>query len=626
MKKINKIFTAFVTLVSVSSMMISCKKDFLGVAEQLAPEINIDSVFKTPNLTRSFYANIFTGMPNSSNIIFNPNYNIGAFDNPWAGMTDELKIAQGALRDYSINGYNADNAQFQRWTTCYRLIRQANLFLENAHEIPKAGDADYIDATEINKMKAVARFFRAYYHYLLFEQYGPIPIMNYAENPDNKVLSYSRSSVDEVVSFIEKELTAVIPELDDVAPRPEERSVPTKAVALAVKAKLMVYAASPLYNGGYSSALQLRNIDGKQLFPQADPTKWNKALNAVEEFINFANGKYTLFKKFNPDGTYNPDWSLYELFINVDENKEVIWASPVSSWGNIGQDGTERRIMPRTERGGFASIGVLQELVDAFFMNDGLSIKESPLYKETGFSSVGDDNTGRTEPGTFNMYVHREPRFYQTVFFQDRKWHISNNKVQFHAGSGNDRSNPNNPYTGYLLYKRAAKNVYNQGTYPRTQYRPSIIFRLADFYLLYAEVLNEVNPNDDKILHYIDLVRERAGIPKLADIKPGIKGNKSAQREAIIAERRVELCTEGQRYFDVRRWMIAGRSDAQGGGRQGGDFHGMNMYSKELTTDGYFKRTTIETRTFTENMYLYPIPLSEIQKSVGGLLVQNPGW
>jgi hypothetical protein len=249
-----------------------------------------------------------------------------------------------------------------------------------------------------------------------------------------------------------------------------------------------------------------------------------------------------------------------------------------------------------------------------------LPITESPLYKENGFSVAGDDPSGRTEVGTFKMWINRDPRFYQTVFYQNRRWPISNNQIQFQKGSGNDNSAADNPYTGYLLYKRLARNVRNEGTNPRSQYRPSIIFRLAEFYLLYAEACNEVNPNDPNIFIYLDKIRDRAGIPKLSVIKPGLLGNKDALRKAIQAESRVELCTEGQRYFDVRRWMIAD----QPGNMQGGPFTGMNMNSNQLTIGGFYTRTTFETRIFNRSMYLYPIPLNEIQKSK--LLVQNPLW
>jgi hypothetical protein len=402
-----------------------------------------------------------------------------------------------------------------------------------------------------------------------------------------------------------------------------DRLVPTKGVALALKAKLLVYAASPLFNGGFNEALQLKNKDGKQLFPAADPTKWQTAKTALEDFLNFANGKYSLFKLYT-NGVYNPDTTLYSLFIETNNNPEIIWANNNTSWGALNGEGNDRRCTPRSERNGFAGLGVTQELVDAFFMIDGKSIQTSPLYSETGFSVAGDDPSGRTTAGTYRMFINREPRFYQTVMYQNRKYHISNNPIQFQKGSGNDNSVGDNPYTGYLLYKRLPRNTRNEGSNPQSQYRPAIIFRLAEFYLLYAEACNEVNASDPNILTYLDMIRDRAGIPKLSVINPGLLGNQTALRQAIQAERRVELCTEGQRYFDVRRWMIAENSVGQGGQTLA---TGMNMSSNVINATGtgtFFNRTTVENRVFMRSMYLYPIPQSEILKSK--LLVQNPLW
>lgn len=615
-----KILLGLVLAVSLGS----CKKNFLGVSDQLAPELTMEKVFSNPVLARQFYYNVFSGMPNSSLMILDGSYSgVTGLQNPWPAISDELKAAHNNVKTVAANGYNAGTADFGRWVSLYRLIRQANLFLEHGRAIPQTGISEFISEEDMQAMKNVAKFFRAYYHYLLFEQYGPIPIMDKAADPSNPNLDFARNSVDEVVKFISDELDAVLPGLGDVATDPNFRTVPTKGVALAVKAKLLVYAASPLFNGGFAEALQLKNPDGKQLFPVAKAEKWEKAKVALENFLNYANGRYELFKlNTGPGGAYNPDESLYRLFIDIDGNKEIIWANPIQSWGAVNGEGTDRRCAPRVDVSGFASLGVTQELVDDFFMNDGLPITESPLYKEDGFAAVGDDPTGRTEVGTFKMWINREPRFYQTVFYQGRKWHLLNKEVTFHKGGNTDNSAGDNPYTGYLLYKRIARNVLNQGSFPRSQFRPSIIFRLAEFYLLYAEACNEVNPNDPKIFEYLDKVRERAGIPKLSVIKPGLLGNKEQLRAAVQRESRVELCTEGQRYFDVRRWMIAEKPLGQGG--QAGAAQGMDMNSSSLTVGGFFKRTTFENRVFTKSMYLYPIPLSEIQKSK--LLVQNPLW
>lgn len=611
----------FITMLIIS--MQSCKKNYLGVSEQLAPELTTEVVFSNPALVRQYYANIFSGMPNTSFICIDQNSGgtMTGLNNPWTSMSDETKAAQGNSKNIAANGYNSGSALFGRWIQLYKLIRQANVFMTNAKATPKSSATDFISEEDAVKMKNVARFFRAYYHYLLFEEYGPVPIMDKPVDPSSVDLDFARNSVDEVVNFISSELTATVPGLDDVPLNSSVASVPTKGVALAVKAKLLVIAASPLYNGGFPEAMALKNKDGKSLFPAANASKWQTAKIALEEFLTFANGKFDLFKlNTGPGGTYNPDESLYRLFIDVDNNKEIIWANATTTWGTVNGDGTDRRLTPRTERTGFAGVGVTQELVDAFPMIDGLPINESPLYSENGFSVAGEDPSGRTDVGTFRMWVKRDPRFYQTVFYQNRKWPISNAVVQFQKGSGNDNSAADNPYTGYLLYKRFARNVRNEGTNPTSQFRPAIIFRLAEFYLLYAEACNEVNPGDPNIFVYLDKVRERAGIPKLSVIKPALLGDKTGLRKAIQAESRVELATEGQRYFDVRRWMIAD----QAGSMQGGPTTGMNMNSTQLTIGGFYTRTTFETRIFNRAMYLYPLPLTEVQKSK--LLVQNPLW
>ena len=281
MKLYNKIHIAILFL--LVAIATSCSKDYLDVSDELAGEITMEQVFSMPSNVRQFHRNIFTGIPNSSCMIFGTDYAMDGLDNPWAGATDELKMAQGTLRNLTSNGYNAGNAPFHRWNILYRLIRQANLFLENAKVIPQSGSADYIDEAELAKMKAQARFLRAYYHYLLFELYGPIPIMKTAADPNSSDLDFSRNSVDEVVSFIDTELTEVAGQLNDKETADAFLALPTKGVALAVKAKLWIYAASPLLNGGYAEALAIKNPeDGKKIFPEFDNTKWQKALNAYK--------------------------------------------------------------------------------------------------------------------------------------------------------------------------------------------------------------------------------------------------------------------------------------------------------------------------------------------------------
>src|SRR5690625_1987872 len=605
-------------LLIISGIVSSCS-DFLDVSKELAEQRSYESIFSNPEDTRRWLMNAYVGIPDPTNI-----FSSNGYGHPWPILSDELDL-NAQPTDWNIEQITSSHFRAHRWNNYWLYIRQANVFLERAVVIPPSGDADYIDESELVFLKAQARFLRAYYHYLLFELYGPIPIMDYLTSPEDMNIDYARNSVDEVVQFIYEELTAVAeelrdPNLGDV----NTLAIPTRGTALAVRAKLMVYAASPLFNGGYDAALKITNHDGKRLFPDYDASKWQQALDACKSFIDYANsGHYELYKELDSNGSIDPDRSIYELHNSF--NKEIIFARSSVNWGSVsGPSGFDGLSLPRGARGGTQGTGhlsVLQELVDDFFMMDGLDILESPLYPEEGFTSdASEDLTGNTETGTFRMYINREPRFYQSVFFNGRKWHIGGEQILFNKGGNSDNRVPNHAKTGYISYKRLHRSVYNEGTHPKSMYRPGILMRLADLYLLYAEALNEVNPSDPDVITYIDLVRERAGIPLLENVKPEIMGNKELQREAIRHERRIELATEGQRYFDVRRWMIAENTPGEGG--QGGDFHGMNMDAENL--EGFYTRTVIETRRWDERMYLAPIHINEMQNS--NLLVQNPGY
>jgi hypothetical protein len=595
----------------------SCSKDYLDVSDELAGGItDVDAIFDNPAYARRWYANVFTGIPDYTEMV-RADWDGGGqtgLHNPWTGMTDEINTSYGDNNNYSISFRNSSNMKFHRWNTLYASIRQANIFLEKAKVIPASGvNADKLEADELDKMIVNVQFMRAYYHYLLLEQYGAVPIMNRSYKP-NEDLDVPRSSVDEVINFIDAELVKVIPLLPQTPATDENfRALPTKGAALAVRGKLWIHAASPLLNGGYTEALSLTDKDGKKLFPAAEPSKWNKAVQVLKDLIDYANaGNHQLYKELTA-GVLDPNKSVYNLFQVY--NSEIIWATSVN--GNVGLNGDrfERRATPRSEPNGIGSTCVVQELVDDFYMNDGKPIKATSfLPASTAYSETG---TGLYDGvQVYKMWLNREPRFYNTVFFAGRKWHISNKVTYFHAGTPNDRSGQHTP-NGYLLYKRYNKTVHMTSPGVASKFRPSIIFRLAEFYLLYAEALNEVNPGSPDVLFYVNSVRERAGLPKLEVLNPGIVGNKDLQREAIRRESRIELATEGQRYFDVRRWMIAETPE----GRQAGDFSGMNMAGDATT---FYQRTKFQTRVFERKQYLYPLPFVEMQKSKK--LIQNPGW
>lgn len=628
MKKQNSIYTLLIALLCFVS---SC--DYLGVSDQLAGGLqNTEQVFDNVSYTKRWYANVFAGIPDYSGI---NSVNVGAFKNPWTGMCDELVVGYGNSSKYNNSDRNAANMGFHRYGDCYKYIRQANIFLQKAHPIMTTGtQGDQLLEDELTQMKANVRFMRAFYHYLLFEQYGPIILVKdkiYNATEDQDV---ARNTVDEVIEYIDSELTAVASELtqEPIFEDKDYRAWPTKGVALAVRAKLWLYAASPLLNGGYREALSVTNPDGTRLFPDYDAGKWEKALAACKDFIDYAEaGRYELYKEYKDDNgaVIDPDKSVYNLFQKY--THEIIWATANNDWGGMNGDAFDRRIAPRCEKNGLGSTGVTQELVDAFYMKDGFPVSataylpQSTLYQEEGYGTYKDQNDNFSKKYTnvtvSNRYLNREPRFYNTVFFNGRQWPVSCNQVLFYNGGNSGVQEGQATLTGYMLFKRFNRSVSLTNPGVASQFRPSIIFRLADFYLMYAEAANEVNPNDARVLKYLNLVRERAGLPDIETLNPAIRGNQELQRAAIQRERQIELATEGQRYFDVRRWMIA---DKNGEGRQNGYVHGMNVRGESNDKEDFNRIVEASQIVFNRKMYLYPMPDSEMRKTKN--LVQNPGW
>lgn len=628
MKKQNSIYTLLIALLCFVS---SC--DYLGVSDQLAGGLqNTEQVFDNVSYTKRWYANVFAGIPDYSGI---NSVNVGAFKNPWTGMCDELVVGYGNSSKYNNSDRNAANMGFHRYGDCYKYIRQANIFLQKAHPIMTTGtQGDQLLEDELTQMKANVRFMRAFYHYLLFEQYGPIILVKdkiYNATEDQDV---PRNTVDEVIEYIDSELTAVASELtqEPIFEDKDYRAWPTKGVALAVRAKLWLYAASPLLNGGYREALSVTNPDGTRLFPDYDAGKWEKALAACKDFIDYAEaGRYELYKEYKDDNgaVIDPDKSVYNLFQKY--THEIIWATANNDWGGMNGDAFDRRIAPRCEKNGLGSTGVTQELVDAFYMKDGFPVSataylpQSTLYQEEGYGTYKDQNDNFSKKYTnvtvSNRYLNREPRFYNTVFFNGRQWPVSCNQVLFYNGGNSGVQEGQATLTGYMLFKRFNRSVSLTNPGVASQFRPSIIFRLADFYLMYAEAANEVNPNDARVLKYLNLVRERAGLPDIETLNPAIRGNQELQRAAIQRERQIELATEGQRYFDVRRWMIA---DKNGEGRQNGYVHGMNVRGESNDKEDFNRIVEASQIVFNRKMYLYPMPDSETRKTKN--LVQNPGW
>ena len=513
------------------------------------------------------------------------------------------------------------------WARLPQLIREANIFIENVHPLPEQG----ISATEVTYMKAEMRFMIAYYYYLLSNTYGPVPFKpNYIAPTDFNLadLMEGQRPYYEVVDWVDKELKEVAEILPAKYTEARKYGRATSIMCLAVRARMLLFAASPLVNGNPDYANH-KNKDGENLFSTTeDKSKWAYAAQACKELIDAAEAAgHKLYTENNPDGTIDPFMSYQNLFLTrYDEgNTEILFARPGGSeYGEY-----EKHATPAAS-GGSGGLGVTQSLVDAFFTENGLPINDDSEYVESGFSGSDEtrDNTvwdtevnggAITKSGTYNMYCHREPRFYITVSYNNSYFTQEKRLFNFFNGSKDNPHTHDAPQNGYLIRKKISPDLnVKQGTY---KYRPGIVYRLGEAYLNYAEALNESDPGNGDILVYLNKIRERAGIRQYTTGATDENyihvdlNDQAEMRKLIRAERRVELSCEGIRYDDLRRWKEAENV-------LNGDFYGMNFSGRDKSS--FYVRTPYLKRVYKKAYYWFPIHQSEMDKN--DKLVQSPYW
>lgn len=574
----------------------------------------LEEVFARRKSTLEFLANVYS--------YIRPPY-CWSNETLWAGVSDEIDVT---YTDYEISKINLGMLAPDKealyygnlWSHYYNGIRAATYFIQNVDQNIE------LTADEIRKCKAEARGLRAWYYFCLVRQYGPVILLDddnliSADAPTSE-MQLARSSASECFDYIVKECQAVIDMrvLADFRDTALDYGRITNATMAALKARALLYAASPLYNQDQTLPVfkSFRNIDGSLMmdYTDADVTaRWQAAADACEVLFKYPG--LALYDAGDPYTSYK------DLFMK-DWNSEIIWAKPAGGFWEQQLASSPRFVS------GWSGWGVTQETVDAFFTRtgyplleaaDGTLYAEDGSYTETGFSTAPGDE-GHTQRDTYNMYCNREPRFYVSIAFENMKWisKYNDSQVHFYFGGNTGRTNTENrnySQTGYLTPKFVdpESDVANG----RTQEHAAVLFRLGEFYLNYAEALNEVSyeTNKQTILQYINAIRSRAGIPGYGNGVP-VPANQDEMREAIRRERRVELCFEEARYFDCCRWTIAHKHFA-------GPKHGMNA-NDSRGRDVFFQRTVFETRVFNDYATLWPIPLSDTYKDKN--LVQNPQW
>lgn len=572
-----------VVLVIFSSW--SCKKGGSFLDQKVTTALNEQTVFADSARTMDYLADIYEGLfywynsasPNSAN-------------GPWDEMSDEAstrwpggqnipnQVFDGAFGDpFYTNMKNS-------WTHFYSRIRQCNIFLKDVGEAP-------LSSALKERTKAEARFLRAYHYFLMMEAWGGIPLVGdtvYSLSASNVNV---RSSWEDCVNYVVAELDTIAPELP-VAYSGLDYGRITRGACLALKSRMLLFAASPLYNGG--SPVEdpvIRPLTG---YPTYDAGRWQKALDAAEDVVKL--GVYSL----ETDNQTKPGYGFYHLFLER-VSQEIILARMEGPNNEVESDEQP------PSRGGQFRRYPTQELVDAFPMKNGLPIDDPA----SGYDAQ-------------HPYDNRDPRFYYSIVYNGAPlFNKTTNQMEpvwtykgapqdgLKAVSANTGTN-----TGYYVRKMMDDLVTANGTAKTDRCQP-VLFRYAGVLLNLAEAANETG-NTSLALDQLIALRKRAGIEPGADNRYGIPSDPSQDeaRELIRNERFIELAFEMQRFWDLRRWKAGDWLDGQ-------MMHGMQI-AKE--SDGSFTYKRIETRHryFKDNIYYFAIPPDEIAVNRG--LIQNAGW
>jgi hypothetical protein len=424
----------------------------------------------------------------------------------------------------------------------------------------------------------------------------------------------------------------------------------TSAIALSVKAELLVMAASPMYNGNPDFADMVDNRNVHLFEREADPQKWQRAATACKEAIDLCESAGVRLYEYS-SLLYDLSDSTRRVMSNrhvvMDKwNIEMIWAS--SRTANAGDHQWYHLPFFTTEENGAAQgrpiLSPTLRMAELFYSNNGVPINEDTRYDYDNRHKTAvapEDHKYYIQPGfeTAILNMNREPRFYAGLGFDGGVWFGNGRFKEIGKGTAAETSwimamkkgqasgnfsGLRYSITGYWNKKGSHFESLrsNEGrTYTRVATSYPII-RLADLYLLYAEALNEsLDAPNEEVYRYIDRVRERAGLEGVVaswDKFSRLRSKPSTRdgmREIIRQERMIELAFEGKRFWDIRRWKTAFELMNQ-------PIRGWNIAG--ATTEDYYNVVTIEVPAFTAKEYLWPIRDSELRTNKN--LIQNPGW
>ncbi len=616
----NKIlFSLSILLVSV--LLTSCDLGDLYDMDEIAGSNQDETaVYNDPSKAQALVDQLYALIPGFAEIRYNgylSSYSDEAINKYSLGFN------LGSISSGSIPGFE------DMWSGSYRAIRTANKFLENIDKMPLSDQHNFTEATRSYLINQV-RCLRAYFYSELIRCYGGVPVVTTSVNSiSDEIAGIPRQTLDSTVNFIIAEIDSIVPLLPrSVGGRDFGRV--TRGFALSIKSRLLLYMASPLFNGPGADGT------GNQFvcYGSYDPTRWEEALDAATDVITL--GQYSLFTST----TINNSRSVYSNVFFLDRGHASMFER-IFSYQKARGNAWNNRFLPLTFRSsaGWPHIFPTYNAHIAFEMQDGKSPIVDLIDNGDGtYTEVINPSSTTHAYNPAEPYQKRDSRYYDCILFNQAKYRDLTLEIftpfpgHEIVGSGKDNENYN-VKTGFYLRKFVNPSLDIKGA-NQQGFEDFPIYRYAEILLNYAEAMNHVHGPNVRPTGYpytavqaVNLIRQRAKSrvfgqeryrPTLNLGMPALSTNitKEELDEAIRHERRIELMFEGHRFFDVRRWMIAPQTEK--------DIYYYDIRKKSDETFVYYVRK-FHTRTFLEpQMYLLPIPFSEIQ--INKNCPQNPGW
>ncbi|MFS2552010.1 RagB/SusD family nutrient uptake outer membrane protein [Parabacteroides merdae] len=565
MKKI-KIFIAYVSCI-IAGLSSCSDEDIKEIPVEFTP---VHIICGDSTKIVQYVNNVYTFLPDGYNR-FDENTSM------LASSTDEAvhAVVGSGMQRWGEGGWSPADLLDNPLNKCYTGIRRSFIFEE---EILPLVDNNVMG--EFGKKLCLGQiyFLRAYYNLEILKRFGGYPLVKTVLTTSDD-LNIPRSTYDECVDYI-VDLCGQAAELLPITYATNQLGRATKGAALALKARTLLYAASPLFNDP-------TQVDDTFEHGKYDASKWEKAAEAAAAVI-----------KLNTYGLYTDGKGYEDFFYTLDKNNEIILSRMCAAHNDV-----ERLNGPVSITNGEGGTCPSLNLVNDYEMIDGKAFDwNNPEHAA-------------------NPFANRDPRFEKSILYNGSTW-MNNMVVETFTG-GKDFTGVKATRTGFYIRKFC--NISASWNAPIGKaFHCFPLLRYGDLLLMYAEAMNEAYGPDTDSKGYgltarqaVALIRERAGLTGNIDLSETVPaGNREKMRIAIQHERRIELAFEEHRHLDLRRWKLAEQVLNQ-------PVLGLKIDKKE---DGTFTYTpqVVESREFTPKMYLYPFPQSEMSRNTN--LKQNTGW